>query len=73
MDRELGLLDWRAADGTAFLITLWHDDSVRMTRLRLRLGTTLDWTTSCSYLEVGLFIAKVDCCEFVDKLSSCTL
>lgn len=54
MDRESGLLDWRASDGTAFLVTLWHDGSVGVTRVRVRLGIVLDWTASCSYLEASV-------------------
>lgn len=52
LERESGLLDWRTADGTAFLVTLSHDVLAQKTRVRLRLGDALDWTASCPYLEV---------------------
>lgn len=53
LERESGLLDWRTPDGTAFLVTLSHDVPAQKTRVRMRLGDTLDWTAFCSYLEVG--------------------
>lgn len=56
LEREAGLLDWRTEDGTPFLATLSHDLSARNSRVRLRLGDALDWTASCPYLEVRVYM-----------------
>lgn len=52
LEREVGLLDWRTTGGTTVRVTLRHDESAESTRVRLKLGETLDWFASCPFLEV---------------------
>lgn len=52
LEREVGLLDWRTTGGTTVRVTLRHDESAELTRVRLKLGETLDWFASCPFLEV---------------------
>lgn len=52
LQREVGLIDWKGVDGDTVRVTTWHDTSTNLTRVRLRLSSTLDWSAPCPYLEV---------------------